>query len=416
MRMILSAVVFLRTYAILRLQLVSTTDAFSLNRPTLISFPARDGAVSPTSIPKPHDTLLAGALTTVAVRNGLSSAKKLASGAPDGDGTMPSASSTNTKKGRQQRKSNVLSNVYGLAGILSALSWIATAFVALSFHPDPKFADCTLRHNLLTMSQAFAFPLPVAWAAFEALRGMSAENNRTPMDSKIGRRLNLGVAAASFWLAASSAFPPLFAFGYDLYSSKHKLAASAIHGATGAFALAIASRSSSLGDVIRELLDSLWNLGPPISDRGNASCYATGAVGLLYFSIQPVVSAYPLATIPTILGKRLSRPASAFTLLGSVIAYCLKESDADDEGGNIRSTLRTGLAWGTAAHLCLIFMKIIGVDGGGLIFSGRGLWEVYPAMISVPFAAGVSFAVHAILCFGAWTEVADNGDAAPLDS
>ena len=29
---------------------------------------------------------------------------------------------------------------------------------------------------------------------------------------------------------------------------------------------------------------------------------------------------------------------------------------------------------------------------------------MYPAMVNVPFAAGVSMAVHAILCFSAWTE------------
>ena len=57
-----------------------------------------------------------------------------------------------------ERNTNILSTMYGVTGILSALAWIATSYVALSFHPDPKFADCTLRHNLLTMSQAFALP------------------------------------------------------------------------------------------------------------------------------------------------------------------------------------------------------------------------------------------------------------------
>ena len=91
--------------------------------------------------------------------------------------------------------------------------------------------------------------------------------------------------------------------------------------------------------------------------------------------------------------------------MGSVIAYCLKEKrDNNDDEKKIRSTLRRGIRWGSTSHLSLIFMKIIGVDGGGLLFRGRGLWEVYPAMIAVPFTAAVSFSVYAILCFGTWTD------------
>ena len=35
---------------------------------------------------------------------------------------------------------------------------------------------------------------------------------------------------------------------------------------------------------------------------------------------------------------------------------------------------------------------------------------MYPAMVNVPFAAGVSMAVHAILGFSAWTEEDDHID------
>lgn len=71
-------------------------------------------------------------------------------------------------------------------------------------------------------------------------------------------------------------------------------------------------------------------------------------------------------------------------------------------------TLRKGLAVGSASHLLLIFLKLIGVDGGGWIFRGCGLWDVYPALISVPFAAGASMAVHGILCLAALSKDDDS--------
>lgn len=60
-------------------------------------------------------------------------------------------------------------NAQCVMGVLSAVAWIFVSITALSYHPDPKFADCTLRHNILTMSQAFAFPLPVGYATIAAL-------------------------------------------------------------------------------------------------------------------------------------------------------------------------------------------------------------------------------------------------------
>ena len=313
---------------------------------------------------------------------------------------------------------------YNVAKLASVVAWIATAYIALSFHPDPRFKDCTMRHNILTMSQAYAFPLPVLWACFDALR-ISAKEGK--LQSAKARHLGLAVSVASFWLAAAMTFAPLFAFGYDLYGPSHKVVTSIVHALSGLFTMGVLLRSSTTpGQIFRELVDSLWNLGPKKSESSsgtdlfskNSSLLATGSIGLLWFTVLPIVSPYPLATIPTILGKRLSRPASAFTLLGSVMAYCLKEGidsesstvgtsksthkeDSNDDG--VSRILNRGLAIGSGSHLLLIALKLIGVDGGGWIFPGRGLWEVYPAMMSVPFATGVSMLVHANLCHATWS-------------
>ena len=301
----------------------------------------------------------------------------------------------------------VLASAYSVAKIASALAWISTSYIALSFHPDPKFKDCTLRHNILTMSQAYAFPLPVLWACFEALR-VGAKTGKS--ESTITRHLTLAVSVASFWLAASMSFPSRFAFGYDLYGRSHKVATTIVHAISGLLTMGVLLRSRTLNQIFRDLVDSLWKMGPrkvhPATNSfaKNSSLLATASVGLLWFALAPIVSPYPLATVPTILGKRLSRPASAFTLMGSMMAYSLKEiteqapsNDKVENHDDIKRLLRRGLAIGSGSHLVLIALKLIGVDGGGFIFPGRGLWEVYPAMISVPFTTGMSLLVYAIL-------------------
>jgi hypothetical protein len=63
--------------------------------------------------------------------------------------------------------------------------------------------------------------------------------------------------------------------------------------------------------------------------------------------------------------------------------------------------IRKGLFWGSSLHLTLISLKLIGIDGGGFILPGRGLWEVYPAMLEVPFATALSILVHTAVCFAA---------------
>ena len=98
---------------------------------------------------------------------------------------------------------------YTILGVASAMAWMAVSFCALSYHPDPKFVDCTMRHTVLTVGQAFAFSLPVGWAAFQALHHYSttttsATTNNPDATSSTFRRLNLGVALASLWLAAAS--------------------------------------------------------------------------------------------------------------------------------------------------------------------------------------------------------------------
>jgi len=314
-----------------------------------------------------------------------------------------------------------LSKLYGAAGLASAAAWSTCSLIALSTHPVASInAACGLRHNVLTIAQALALPLPLAWAVTSALRS-AASVGWGRLRSATYRRLNLGLAAASAWMAAAAYWQPAFAYGYDMFPLPLKLGATAVHGCTavlclGAWVRSVEPTSSGhyLPRIVRGLAGSVACLAPKAaSDDPDAAAgrdgrneYALTTLLFAWFAVLPVVSPFPLATVPAILGKRMSRAYSGWTWLAATVCYVLK--DAAERGRISASTfitLRRGLAAGTAAHLAVVGLKLAGVDGGGLLLPGRGLWQFYANAMAVPFAAGVSVAMHGLACFVACTPV-----------
>ena len=116
-----------------------------------------------------------------------------------------------------------------------------------------------------------------------------------------------------------------------MYPPAFKLVATAAHGLTAALCLGVWGRSVAssppplaghyLPRIVRGFVGSLINLMPNPTSRMTGDVaddpdtaaggdgrneYALCAMLLGYFALQPVVSAFPLATVPAILGKRLS--------------------------------------------------------------------------------------------------------------
>lgn len=289
-----------------------------------------------------------------------------------------------------------IADSYTFFGVATATVWTAVSLIVLSHHPDPKFVNCSMKHNILTMSQALAFPLPVLWCVFASLE-KAAKVGWKRLGSATYQRLNLGLVVSSVWLAFASGLPGPFAFGYDLIPSRLKISAAAIYASSAFLGLQVWKRSDgkmNLADSIKTIFKKPVNMA--------STLYSVACAGLLGVSVLPMVASYPLVTIPSILGKRLARPASGFYFLAAVASYCIKDAaDRDRLDASTFKTLRKGLAIGSGLHLFLIALKLIGIDDGGLLLPGRGLWEVYPAMMAVPFAAGASFALHALLIIAA---------------
>jgi hypothetical protein len=305
---------------------------------------------------------------------------------------------------------------YLVTGLPSVASWCIIAYVALSRHPTPAIdAACGLRHNGMTIAQALAFPLPLLVAVFSTLK---VSDSTTPT----ARRLNLGLAVASLWTAASVMFGPTFSVGYDLFSKNPavRYGCTAVHGTTAVVALAAWRRAGggSISRLVRGCVGSIFALFSPKSSEGGAALedddddddgendsalYSLASLGLLVLAVLPQLVGFPTATIPTLLGKRLSRAGSGFTFLGAVGAYCLKDaSERGDLHKEPAVILRRGLGIGAAAHLGLVVAKVVGVDGGGLILPGRGLWKDYPSLVAASGAATTLMCVtYAVLAFAA---------------
>ena len=308
-----------------------------------------------------------------------------------------------------------VANAYKAAGVASAVAWTGCALITLSVHPQLAVnAMCGRRHNVLTIAQALALPLPLAWAVITSLRS-AAEVGWKRLASATYRRLNLGLAAASFWMAAAVFNMPAFATGFDMYPPLFKLAATAAHALTAVLCVGVWVRTvepTSSGHyvprIVRGLAGSVASLAPkgasddpdaPAGRDGRAE-YALCAALFAWFAALAVVSPFPMATVPSILGSRLSRAASGWVFLAAVVSYVLK--DATERGRAAASTfvtLRNGLRLGCGLHLLILVSKLVGIDGGGLLLPGRGLWLYYRNMMAVPFTAAVAGATHALALF-----------------
>ena len=162
-----------------------------------------------------------------------------------------------------------VTKAYTLSGLATGAAWTACSCVALSSHPNAAIdAVCGLRHNLLTIAQAYALPLPLIWAVASALRSAAAAG-WDRLSSATYRRLNLALFTSSAWLCAAAVCMPAFAYGYDMSPAALKAAAGAAHGLTALLCAGVWVRTVEptrsghyMPRLVRGLAGSLATLAP----------------------------------------------------------------------------------------------------------------------------------------------------------
>lgn len=257
---------------------------------------------------------------------------------------------------------------YALTATATTVAWGACAVRALTYHPHLQLPPI---HNILTTAGAFS-ACPLFLSVFAALASASNAGWKR-LRSQTYRRLNLSLAAASVWCALTALGASGLSAGRTSYPPPILAATLFAHLSTALFcvrvwALSLNGSPPTIARVVRGTLGSLWRLAPAtcVDDPDDARAvdgrneYATLAAFFGLSTAMAIFAPFPLATVPSFLGRRLSRAYGGWLLLAAAMSYALK--DAAERGRLSASTFRTlnrGLAASSAFHLAVTVAKFV---------------------------------------------------------
>ena len=279
---------------------------------------------------------------------------------------------------------------FQIAGWATAATWSVISVAALATYKPHR-----IMHNSIGVAQSLT-ALPLIIACFTALKDAASSGS---LQLAACRRLNLGLATASIWSAFAVVFAPALTSAVVRtadpvrYSLPISFGATAVHIAVASLCIRTWSRSvdaPSIGRAVSGALGSLWTMAP--GQQSVASIYyATLAACSVAFTALAAFAPFPLATVPSLLGKRLARAHGAWTLLLAVALFNLKCHAEGKTGGldleaaenALAATLRYGVRRVAALHLAVAV--------------ARPLLDVashYPAALSCKPATAASLLVY----------------------
>lgn len=258
-----------------------------------------------------------------------------------------------------------------LRAAASATAWAASAAYALGTYKPERIA-----HNAVGVAQALT-ALPLIAAAAQA-----------PDD----RRLALAWAAASAWSVAGVVFAPAMTRAF-VRGTSHPvrypptLAAAVIvlHvfagvGAARSWRRAGGTPDTAVSGVLRGVEDTHTSTAA-VELSFCARAFAVFAAGA-------ILAPFPVATLPSLLGKRMARAFGAWHLVGA--AACLSLRDAVAEGrADAARPLKRGLRALALVHVALACARPV-VDG----------MHLYPAATACAPAWAATLLVYGVLVDG----------------
>lgn len=233
--------------------------------------------------------------------------------------------------------------MYRLLGGATSAAWVCCSVAALATYKPHR-----VLHNAIGVAQACT-ALPLVWTTTESLARTVADNGWEALGDAQPRSLNLGLAAASAWCAVTAAAAPAFTAAVVRTSDPVRypmplvVAACAVHAATALWSLLARRRPRP---------------APSHPDEPTAATRAEGlslrllALTFGGFSACAIFAPFPLATVPSLLGKRLARAFAAWLGLAAVSLHALSRAGVAGGGGGA-GPLADGLALHAASHLAV---------------------------------------------------------------
>lgn len=314
--------------------------------------------------------------------------------------------SSNTSPCTGNPPARFLKWAYSACGLATTAAWSTVVYTTIrSNQPPGAMMPCWQHPFFARIGTISAAPLIIGGFATLARSASKATDSWDELGTPTCRRHNLALATAGVGSALWTYFAEVITkipgtnpqVSHQVYHGAMKWGLIGCYASGAVLATSVWARSlpddvrrnpfSWPGRVADGVCQSLVSLAPANRDDPVNVKYALLAASFLGFSALPILCSFPAAVIPSWASRRLSRAFPAWTLLGAVTSFDLKE--ATENGKLLAESKYRDLSNGLKAFGVLY----IGAKAGNLLFD-PSFPEAFHVVNQVP-----GLAVAAILLF-----------------